>query len=118
MLARKNLINLRKEFLRIRKEGKLYDTPLFGVVISYSSVSETPQCSFIVSKKISLKSVVRHEIKRKLAEAVVSFLPNIDKSVQLTFLAKQKLVESTKDEIKKEMEFALRRARLLTLASL
>ena len=118
MLARKKLIDLRAEFPRIRKEGKIYDTPLFGMVISYSATSKTPQWAFIVSKKVSLKSVVRHEIKRKLSDSISIFLPNLNKSVQLTFLAKQKLIESTKDEIKKEMESVLRRSRLIVAAPL
>lgn len=113
MLSRKKLLDLRDEFPRIRKEGKIYDTPLFGMVVSYSKVADLVQCAFIVSKKVSLKSVVRHEIKRKLSDSVSLFLPNLNKSVQLTFLAKQKLIESTKDEIKKEMESVLRRAKLL-----
>lgn len=114
MLARKNLIKLRTEFPRIRKEGKVYDTSLFGMVVSYSKIADLAQCAFIVSKKISLKSVVRHEVKRKLSDIISIFLPNISKNVQLTFLAKQKLIESTKDELKKEMESVLRRARLIS----
>ena len=49
MLARKNLIKLRTEFPRIRKEGKVYDTPLFGMVVSYSKIADLAQCAFIVS---------------------------------------------------------------------
>ena len=113
MLARKNLIKLRTEFPRIRKEGKVYDTPLFGMVVSYSKTSDSAQCAFIVSKKISLKSVVRHEVKRKLSDTISIFMPNLTKSIQLTFLAKQKLIESTKDELKNEMESVLHRARLI-----
>lgn len=118
MLARKKLIDLRHEFPKIRKEGKIYDTPLFGLVVAFSPSSEVAKCAFIVSKKVSLKSVVRHEVKRKLSDSISAFLPNINNNVQLLFLAKQKLIESTKDEIKKEMESVLRRARLLATASL
>ena len=114
MLARKRLIDLKHEFFRIRKEGKIYDTPLFGLIVSFS-LSDTAKTAFIVSKKVSLKAVDRHDLKRRLAKAVTYFLPNINKNVELTFLAKQKALKSTDDEIKKTIEEVLRRARLLHL---
>lgn len=113
MLPRKSLVPLRKEFPRIRKEGKIYDCPSFGLVVAYGS-STGPQASFVVSKKIDKKSVVRHEIKRKLATAVAPLLPNLGNSVELVFLAKQKIIETNSDELKIEMESALRRARLVS----
>lgn len=112
MLPRKSLISLKKEFPRIRKEGKIYDCPSFGLVVAYGS-NTGPQASFVVSKKIDKKSVVRHEVKRKLADAVSSFLPNLNNSVELVFLAKGKAVKSNSDELKTEIESALRRARLI-----
>lgn len=111
MLARRNLIPLRKEFSRIRKTAKNYDSPSFGLLVSYGSTN--PQAAFIVSKKISRSSVVRHEVKRKLADAVTSFLPRLAKNIQLVFLARPKVVESSGDELKKEVESILHRARLL-----
>lgn len=118
MLARKKLLDLRDEFPRLRKTGKIFDTPLFGLVVAYSSSSQSAQCAFVVSKKISLKSVVRHEVKRKLSDAVGEFLPNIVKSAELLFLAKQKAIEANPEEIKKEMETVLRRSRLLSTPDL
>lgn len=112
MLARKNLVPLKKEFPRIRKEGKIYDCPSFGLVVAYGTGSG-PRASFIVSKKIDTRSVVRHEVKRKLADAVSPFLPNLNNSVELVFLAKQKAVESNSHELKVEIESVLRRARLI-----
>lgn len=113
MLPRKSLIPLSKEFPRIRKEGKVYDSPSFGLVVAYGK-GNGPQVSFIVSKKVDLKSVVRHEIKRQLADAVKTFLPRLGKNVELVFLAKQKAKNANNDELKNEIESALRRARLLS----
>lgn len=110
MLARKDLIRLKKEFGRIRKEAKSYDSPSFGLLVSYGA--QTTQCAFVVSKKVDRSSVVRHEVKRKLSEAIASFIPRLAKNLELTFLAKQKAVESSQDELKKEVELVLQRARL------
>jgi len=88
MLPRSKLIPLKKEFPRIRKDGKIYDYPSFGLVVAYGSppAGGGPQASFVVSKKVDKKSVVRHAIKRKLADAVSPFFPRLDKSVELVFL--------------------------------
>lgn len=112
MLARKNLIDLKKEFPRIRKEGKIYDSPSFGLIVSFGS-GAGPQASFIVSKKISKSSVIRHEIKRKLSDGITPFLPHLGKNVELVFLAKQKAVESDNEKLKIEIESVLRRSRLI-----
>jgi len=113
VLPRKNLISLKEEFPRIRREGKLYDCPSFSFLLSFGTKSERPQCAFVVSKKISLKSVVRHDVKRKLADAVGKFLPRMKKNVQLVFLPKQKSVTASRSELETEMKQALERARLI-----
>lgn len=112
MLSRKQLIPLRKEFGRIRQNAKQYDSPSFGLLVSYGS--DSPQCAFIVSKKIDKRSVVRHDVKRKLAEAIRPFLPHLAKNLELVFLAKQKAVQSTQDELKAELDTVLGRARLIS----
>lgn len=117
MLARNKLVPLKREFPRIRKEGKIYDCPSFGLIVAYGN-NTGPQASFVVSKKIDKKSVVRHGVKRKLAGAVTPLLARVGKNVELVFLAKQKAVESTQDELKTEMESALRRARLIATETL
>ena len=116
MLARKDLVDLRKEFPRIRKEGKIYDSPAFGLVVAFGPTSQElrgVQAAFIISKKIDRRSVVRHEVKRKLSDAVSPLLPRLAKNVKLVFLAKQKAIVVTKEEVKLELETVLKRARLL-----
>ncbi len=112
MLARKNLVPLKKEFPRIRKEGKVYDSAAFGLVVAYGK-GEGPQASFIVSKKIDRRSVVRHEVKRKLADAVSPLLSRLNKNVELVFLAKGKTIETSREELGREMGEVLKRARLI-----
>lgn len=72
-----------------------------------------PAYAFLVSKKISSKSVVRHAVKRKLADAVAPFLPRLPQNIQLVFLAKQKAAAATRRELQAEVEAILHRARLL-----
>lgn len=117
MLARKNLIALKKEFSRIKSSGKMYDSLSFGLLISYhlsTTNHQLPTCAFIVSKKIAKSSVVRHQVKRKLSDAVASFLPRLPKNTELVFLAKQKAIVTSKEELKTEIEEILKRAKLLS----
>lgn len=112
MLARKNLIALKKEFSRIKASGKMYDSVSFGLLVSYGA--NRPQCAFIISKKNAKSSVVRHQVKRKLSDAVQSFLPRLPKNTELVFLAKQKAITSSPAELKTEIEEILKRAKLLS----
>lgn len=112
MLAKKNLVPLKKEFPRIRKEGKIYDCPSFGLVVAFGT-GHGPQASFVVSKKVDRKSVVRHEVKRKLADAVSPLLTRLGNNVELVFLAKTKTINTPREDLQREMVEALKRARLL-----
>ncbi|MBI4100020.1 ribonuclease P protein component [Candidatus Microgenomates bacterium] len=113
MLPRKSLLPLKKDFERIHKTGKIYDSSSFGLVVSFGA-KDGPGAAFIVSKKIDRKSVIRHEVKRKLSDAASPFLPRLKNNTELVFLAKQKAKEATKEELTKETETILERARLLT----
>jgi ribonuclease P protein component len=66
-----------------------------------------------VSKNIDKRSVARHAVKRKLADAVSFFWPRLGKNMELVFLAKQNAREATVGELQKEMEVILKRERLL-----
>lgn len=112
MLAKKNRVSLKSEFSRIRSHAKNYDSPSFGLLVSYG-LGE-PKAAFVVSKKIDRRSVVRHEVKRKLADAIASFLPRLSKNIELVFLAKPKAVQSSREELKAEVEAVLRRTRLIS----
>ena len=69
MLSRKQLIPLRTDFLKIKKIGKFSETPLFNIIFANNDF-DYPRFAFIVSKKVDKSSVVRHQVKRRLADAV------------------------------------------------
>lgn len=113
MLSRKNLAPLKMDFPRIRKNGKNYDSPSFGLLVSYRPAGDQALCAFIISKKVDRRSVIRHEVKRKLSDAIQSFLPRLPKNIELVFLAKQRAAASAREELLKETETVLHRANLL-----
>lgn len=92
----------------------MYDSPSFGLVVDFKKEHDGAQVAFIVSKKIDKRSVVRHQVKRKLSEAIGSVLERLPKNTELVFLAKQKAIEEGREEIGREVESVLKRARLLS----
>lgn len=113
MLARKNLLPLKKEFPRLRREGKTYTSNSFSLLVSYGS-SVIPQAAFIVSKKVSLKSVVRHQVKRKLTDVVQPLLPRLPKNLELVFLAKPQAIAVSPAALQTEIHSLLRRIKILS----
>ena len=111
MLPRKKRLSLGREFVRIRQKGKTYDSTSFGLVVNYGQ-DDGPKAAFIVSKKIDRRSVVRHAVKRKLAEVITPFFPRLKKNTELVFLAKQKVITVGKQELSLEIESILKRIRV------
>ncbi len=112
MLARKYLVPLKTEFGRLRRQGKIYDSDSFGLLVAYGA-EIGPKAAFVVSKKVDRRSVVRHAVKRKLSDGVSFFFPHLAKNLELVFLAKQKAATINKDELQKEISTIFNRARLV-----
>lgn len=115
MLPRKQLIPLKQEFDAIRQTGRRYDSSSFGLLVQYGKKPETnlPQFAFIVSKKVDRRSVIRHEVKRKLSAAIEKFVGRLSPTLKIVFLVKQAAVKETPDCLGMELEDLLQRARLL-----
>lgn len=113
LLPRKNLIDLKQEFAKLRKTGKIYDSPSFGLLVSYSHAPTLQRVAFIVSKKVSLKATDRHEVKRKLADATKVYFAKLSPNAQLVFLAKPQAVEKSLKELTSELDAILGRSKLV-----
>ncbi len=59
----------RRDFLNVQK-GRRANTGLFSVQALLRADGETARCGFTVSKRVSLKAVVRNRIRRRLKEAI------------------------------------------------
>lgn len=91
----------------------MYSSPSFGLLVSFHPSGIRPLCAFIVSKKVDLHSVIRHQVKRKLADSLSPCLSRLPHNLELVFLAKKTAVIATREELKGEVEQVLHRARLL-----
>ena len=76
MLAKSNRLTKEKDFRRVFRRGKRYETPLFRVYIGEQkeSLSSGSRFGVIVSKKVSKKAVDRNRIKRVIRAAIKEYI--------------------------------------------
>jgi len=104
-----------QEVEKVKKEGKLYQSSFFGLLVlkrtlsaptelSVNSVEGSPsRFCFIVSTKLSKKATKRNRAKRVLSEAVRGLLPEIKPGFNGIFLGKKSLIGKNFSEIQEEI---------------
>lgn len=86
MLPRENRIKKEKEIERVLKQGtKFYKG--FLVLKTAENFLGNPRFGFIVSKKVSKKSNVRNQIKRRLRELTRARLKKITRNADILLIA-------------------------------
>lgn len=119
MLPKKFRLQDYQEIERVKKKGKLYQTPLFGFLVlkkenqPFSRFFFT-RFTFIISKKISKKATERNKTKRLLSEATRELLLKIKPGFDAVFLAKKSLIGRNYIEVKKETESLFKKCGLLS----
>lgn len=112
MLPPKYRLSLRKEWPRLRTEGKVYQGPLVGIILGKKDCGQT-QFGFIVSRKVSPKATVRNRAKRLLREAVWQFLPQVKPGWQAVILGRKTLVGKNLKEVVNDLEKLFKKSKLL-----
>jgi len=113
MLPKKYRLKDFWEIEEVKKKGQLFQSLSFGVLVFFRDKKQNSRVAFIVSLKISKKSVERNRTKRLLSEAVRGFLPSIKPGYDLVFLIKKNLVGRNKQEVEKEVERILKIGKLI-----
>jgi ribonuclease P protein component len=102
VLKKINRISSKKEFLEIKNKGKLFGSPIFGVLI-LKKEDEFKKFGFIISKKISKRAVDRNKIKRRMAEVLKNNLDKFSLGTRMIFLVKKEILNKKIEEIEKEI---------------
>lgn len=102
MLKRENRIRKRKDFEEVKGKGRMYYSPIFGVLVLKTG-DKVKEFGLVISKKISKKAVERNKIKRLLAEAIRRNLDEISEGCRMVFLVKPSILGEKPEEIESEV---------------
>ena len=112
MLASKFSLKGEENFERVKNEGKLYQTPNFGVSVLKKDDESTSRFGFVISKKVDKLAVNRNRVKRAMSESVRRNMKDIDKGYDMVFLAKKSLMRESTDSIMKKVQKWIQEAEL------
>lgn len=95
----------------IRAKNKI-STPLFNLSFS-SNNQELSRFSFIISKKIDKRAVVRNRTKRKIRAVIEEMIGRIGAGRDFVFYLKNETVGASRDNIRSEINQVFEKNKLL-----
>ncbi len=113
MLAKKFKLTGAKDYERVQKEGKIFQSENFGIAYLHRRDEQDSKFGFVVSTKIAKDAVDRNRFKRAMSEAVRIDSINLEKGYDIVFLAKTSITRVSTTNIMKEVRFSLRKAGLM-----
>jgi ribonuclease P protein component len=112
MLAKKFRLKGVKNFARIQKEGKVFQSTNFGIAYIRRGDENPSRFGFIVSTKIAKDAVDRNKFRRAMSEAVRIASINLINGFDAVFLAKTSIARVPTAEIMKEVRLSLKESGL------
>ena len=112
VLPKENRLNKKKDFQKVFKKGK-------GIKENLLTFKWTPnnlkvsRFSFIVSKKISKKAVLRNKIKRRLREKVKTELPRFKKGIDGVIIVNPEAAKKKSQEMIGSLNKIFSRAKII-----
>jgi ribonuclease P protein component len=111
MLPKKFRLHADNDIKRLVRGGKTFFLP--QLTLKYQTNDQNAlRLGFVVSTKVDKKAVVRNKVKRRMREALRSELGKIKNGHDLLFIAKKSCIELSLVDLKKQIQFALKTARL------
>ena len=112
MLPEKNRLKKKKDFERVFKKGRGFEKGFLYSKTAKNNLKEN-RFGFVVSKKISLKAVVRNKIKRQLREIVKKKLSEIKPGIDEVIIVKPGFKINNFQELEKMVNDLFRKAGIL-----
>lgn len=113
MLASEYRLSGQGNFEKVLAGGTFVQANSFGLVYLKRSDELVSRYGFVVSTKVAKEAVLRNRIKRALSEAVRFLVSDVKRGYDVVFLAKQKGLKMSTDEIMREVRGALLKAGLM-----
>ena len=111
MLAKENCLRKKKDIERVFKQGKGFKQGFLFLKIAKNDLTLN-RFAIVVSKKISLKAVIRNKIKRRLRAATRARLNEMEQGWDTVIVAQQGLENENFEEIKKLLNKLFAQAKL------
>lgn len=112
MLPRDARLTKKNEFEKVKQNGEILQSPLFGLVFITQRTGPT-RFGIVVSTKISKKAIQRNRAKRIMREILRETLARISPGFDVVFLAKKKIIQATKKEMEDQTKTLLEKAGIL-----
>ncbi|PIQ92639.1 MAG: ribonuclease P protein component [Parcubacteria group bacterium CG11_big_fil_rev_8_21_14_0_20_39_14] len=112
MLAKKYRLSKKKDFQNIFKRGKSFKEGCIFLKAAANNIRFS-RFGFVVSNKISKKSVERHKIKRRLNEIIRFKMPLIRKGYDMVIIAGPEIKNKDYRELEEIIKKLLITAKLL-----
>ncbi len=113
MLPKKHCLSRNKDFRKIWKSGRSFYTELFGFKLLKNNL-DVSRFGVIVGTKVSKKSTLRNQIKRRVNEILRLNLHKIVPGYDLIILALPAAAEKKYQDLKNDILTGLKFFRLLT----
>lgn len=107
MLASVYKLKKNREIEEVKFRGKMFQSDNFGVVVLKREGQTRPRFVFVISTKISKKSVHRNRINRALNEGARRNLTKIPQDYDFVFLTKKSIESKLSEDIIKEVDMFL-----------
>ncbi|MGI6152509.1 MAG: ribonuclease P protein component [Christensenellaceae bacterium] len=107
-----NTLKKNKEFGFVHRKGKNMATGDLVLIVAKSRYGGV-RAGFSVSKKVG-NSVVRNKARRRLKEALRLCLPYTSGNYSIIFIARPTIKDAAFSQIKKQMEYLLKKAGVLS----
>jgi len=109
-LNKKFRLSKTSDFQRVRKNGNSYSNPLV-VLIAQENGSTHTKIAVSASRSVG-NAVQRNRVKRKIREAMRTFLTQITPGWDIVILSRQRMTSASLDETKEALDHVLCRAGL------
>ena len=112
MLAKKFRLHKKSDFDELAKSSHKFYSDNF-VLRFVKNNGDFNSFAVVVSKKISLKAVIRNKIRRRVYEIIRLHMNNLKKSFKIIIFVKKGTLEMEYSELKKELLYLFKKAKLV-----
>lgn len=114
MLPKENRLKGSQSFKKIAQGSRPFHSSYFILKKLLASDRCLPsQFGFVISAKVSKKSTVRNQLKRRMSDIICFNIKRIKNGLGVMLLVKNQAVGKSYQEIKEDLEILLKKAGLL-----